>query len=174
LHTNTSLNDEKKSDPDKNYEQNSVINTNSNSSKSHASAVSSNLPPCYQNSNNVSYLPTVTVTFHVYVPPFLFDLDSKKCEFGIFGKFNDWKEDQMKKLEIVKKFKEGLILSNTFEFELPWNYHLEYKYLLKYENGENKPVYLAEYLGRMNENRNLLINAKSINNYIPYFCMNKY
>ena len=65
-------------------------------------------------------LSKITVTFHVYVPPFVFDFNSENCEFGVYGEFNNWSEKtQMKKLNIVRKFKEGLILSNTFELELP-------------------------------------------------------
>jgi glycosyltransferase involved in cell wall biosynthesis len=91
------------------HKQNSVRDTDSYSSMSYASIVSSTLPQTNNKNDNITDLPVVTVAFHVYVPPFLFDLDSEKCEFGIFGEFNRWNPNEMKKLKIVKKFKENVL-----------------------------------------------------------------
>jgi hypothetical protein len=135
------------------------------STKSYASVVTSGPADNNSRSHNATSLSKITVTFHVYVPPFVFDFNSEKCEFGVYGEFNNWNPSQMKKLNIVRKFKEGLILSNTFELELPsYSAGMEYKYLLKYKNSENETDYLVEYLGRQFLNRRLALNNKSIHN----------
>jgi len=151
---------QEKTNSDKNEKKDLVRLNDSNASTPYASVVNSNLPQTNQTNNyNDTDLPIITVTFHVYVPPFLLNLNTENCQFSIFGEFNNWDPDKMKKLKIVKNFKEGLILSNTFEFKQ--RYQMEYKYLLKYKNSENEIAFLVEYLGSFNENRRLYLNTKS-------------